>query len=281
MALVRSVLLTAIISVASASLLAATPDTHPAAPSPTDGAIPDESTAASPEATGVDEEQIAFAPEGELLLRLSFSDDQQDLTRVDLDRLNAEITLDAWDRATHQPLGLTGWLTGRANGWGKSDHSREEIVADMLNDMGCTLPIGITAGLLASDSSSENRAGRQARDAILATSAATHLLKFVIDSPRPVNPDNLEGFPSGHTSMSVAFARAISEEHRDWGAAAYLWAGGVAWSRVRRGDHTPEQVVAGALLGWFIADALADSGRPEIRMPRDGGPMIPAGRASW
>ena len=202
--------------------------------------------------------------------------------REELVRLEADLTIGPGDRASARPICLLGWAMGRPNEWGDKGQSTEEVLADMLNDMGCTLPVGITIGLLTSPDPSDERAGACARDAIIATSAATHLLKSVIDSPRPCNPDNLDGFPSGHTAMSVAFARAIASQNTDWGTVAYVWAGGVGWSRVRRGDHTVGQVVAGALLGWFVADMVVDEvDTAGIVTPRGGGPMIPAGRASW
>lgn len=221
------------------------------------------------------------ARRGEALLEMSFTEGNA-MPRLELERLGVELTIDDWDRCDVHPAGFAGWLTGRKNEWNAPGHSDEEILADMFNDLGNTLPVGITAGLLLSESSSSKAAGRDARDAILVTSAATHLLKSTIDSPRPADPEDLNGFPSGHTSMSVTFARAIDKHHSDWGTAAYLWAGGVAWSRVHRGDHTIEQVLAGALLGWAVADAVADgSDTSPVSTPRGGGPMIPAGRASW
>lgn len=257
-----------------ASLAVGTAD-EPSQASPRPQMLPSERSADS-------DEQIVLIPEGpEPIVKLSFTDGSR-RGHLALERLNADIQLDPWDEVSYQPTDITGWLTGRENSWGRAEHSREESIADMFNDIGCALPVGVTVGLLASESPSENRAGRQARDAMLVTSAATHMLKLIIDSPRPCEADNLDGFPSGHTSMSIAFARAIAGEHRDWGTVAYLWAGGVAWSRVRRGDHSPEQVIGGALLGWLIADAVARRDvRPTVRTPRDGGPMIPAARASW
>ncbi|MGI5819636.1 MAG: phosphatase PAP2 family protein [Armatimonadota bacterium] len=230
-----------------------------------------------------DPDRIALGGEpGQFVFSLTFVEDPDHAGRLELERLNAQLRLDRWDHASVRPSDLTGWLTGRENAWGRTDQSGSEKIADMFNDIGCTLPVGITAGLLASDSPSRRRAGRTARDAVLATSAATHLLKAVVNSSRPVNPDNYEGFPSGHTSLTVAFARAIAEDHREWGALAYLWAGGVAWSRVHRGDHTTEQVIAGALLGWFLADAMASGpGRSEFTVPRDAGPVVPAGGVRW
>lgn len=214
-------------------------------------------------------------------VELSLVDDEERSGRLELEGLTTGIEIDSWDRASVHPTGVAGWLSGRVNSWGVEGHSTEEVLADMFNDMGCTLPAGITAGLLASSSPSQQRAGKQARDAIIATSAATHLLKAVIDSPRPKNPQNLEGFPSGHTSMSMAFARAISNQHRDWGTVAYLWAGGVGWSRVRRGDHSTEQVIAGAVLGWLVADAVTRERNGGITMSRGGRPTITAGRGTW
>jgi len=97
-------------------------------------------------------------------------------------------------------------------------------------------------------------AGRRSGDALLVTGAATLALKEVLRRARPDDPLADDGFPSGHASLTFAFARAISEEYDDWGKVAYLFAGGVSWSRVKRNDHSVEQVVAGAALGWYIAD---------------------------
>lgn len=263
------------------------------ASAPADGVEGDEAGAqiapelqsSSSERSAGDSEQVALIPENaDVVFGLSFTADGYHDGRNDLDRVNARIGLDRWDRAYERPLDLTALLAGHEHAWGEPGQSLDDVAASMFHHMGNTLPLGITAGLLASERDSSRRAGHVARDSIIATTAATHLLKAVIDSSRPADPTKLDGFPSGHTSMSIAFARAIAGEHATWGAAAYLWAGGVAWSRVHRGDHTTEQVIAGALLGWFIANSTASSsgsGRAEFSVPCDSGVMVPAGSVKW
>ncbi len=130
----------------------------------------------------------------------------------------------------------------------EGEPSLERDLADALSDYGCWVP-GIAAGaLLASDDPSQRHMGELAAWSIGYTSAATHLLKATIDSPRPNRPEVTNGFPSGHAGMTFAFARCVAEEE--------------AWSRVRRGDHDIPQVLAGAALGWWIADQVARDRRP-------------------
>ena len=205
--------------------------------------------------------QLAGDADEELILRLVLDDDDG-AREARMHRLSEGITPDAWDHATYRPMGILAYIGGPDHEWGEPGQSTEDVVASMFHHMGTTLPIGITGGLLASDRDSARNAGRTARDALIITGLWTQALKFVIDSSRPGDPDDYAGFPSGHTSGSMTFARAISRHDPGWGLAAYLWAGGVGWSRVHRDDHTVKQVVAGALLGWYIADSVTryDSG---------------------
>ena len=68
-------------------------------------------------------------------------------------------------------------------------------------------------------------------------------------------------FPSAHTSYAFATATAVSLSYPRWYviAPAYLWAGGVAWSRMYLGVHFPSDILGGiiigtgsALLGWIV-----------------------------
>lgn len=62
-----------------------------------------------------------------------------------------------------------------------------------------------------------------------------------------------KGFPSGHTAAAFFGAGDLAGkcfEDKPWaGAAAYGAAGLTGWSRVHAGEHTPEQVFTGALIG--------------------------------
>ncbi len=127
-------------------------------------------------------------------------------------------------------------------------------VANTLTHIGISVPVLATISLVAFGNDKQERVGRQACDALLATSTATWLLKEITNEPRPCDPQAERGFPSGHASINFAFARCVTQEYEDWGKLAYVWAAGVSWSRVRRDAHSVAQVVAGAALGWWVAD---------------------------
>lgn len=145
--------------------------------------------------------------------------------------------------------------------------SAERDAADLLSESAYPLAAAGTAALLLANERPQRRTGESAAWALGLTAAATQALKLTIDSPRPDHPEQDDGFPSGHTAISFAFARCVAEESDEWGAAAYAWAAGVAWSRVRQGDHDVPQVLAGAALGWWIADQVARERRPRRNMP--------------
>lgn len=168
-------------------------------------------------------------------------------------------------------------------------------LANTLTDIGLPVPLGATAVLSLMSNEREQRAGRQAADAILVTGAATELLKRLVRADRPDNPDAHDGFPSGHASLNFAFARALASEYQGWGNAAYVFAAGVTWSRVRREDHTIAQALTGAALGWYIADRSVHSrggllnglivekrnGLVGAVTPVPGGVGVEMWRASW
>lgn len=75
------------------------------------------------------------------------------------------------------------------------------------------------------------------------------LIKYIVKEPRP-NSDNVDSFPSGHTTSAFAFASVIGVEHEwYWGVAAYTMAGVVALSRINDNAHRLHDVAGGATLG--------------------------------
>jgi len=60
-------------------------------------------------------------------------------------------------------------------------------------------------------------------------------------------------FPSGHSSGAFLLATTLVLVYGGPVAAIYLWAGGVALSRVVLGVHFPGDIVAGGLMGSAIA----------------------------
>ena len=127
-------------------------------------------------------------------------------------------------------------------------------LANTLTHIGISVPVLTSVALTYLGNEHQERAGRQAADALLVTGLATLALKEILRRPRPNDPLADDGFPSAHAALTFAFARTISEEYDDWGKVAYLWTGGVSWSRLKRDAHTFGQVLAGAALGWYLAD---------------------------
>jgi membrane-associated phospholipid phosphatase len=74
-----------------------------------------------------------------------------------------------------------------------------------------------------------------------------------IDHPEilPIETENTPSFPSGHTSSAFNLATTFTLIYPKWYVAvpSYLWASGVAYSRMYIGVHYPSDVLFGALIG--------------------------------
>lgn len=127
-------------------------------------------------------------------------------------------------------------------------------LAETLTDLGVPVPLGATVALTFFGNERQQRAGRQAADALVVTIGAAELLKRATREGRPDDPQARDGFPSRHAAVGFAFARSLSSQYPGWGRWAYLFAAGVTWSRVETRDHTWAQALAGAGLGWYVAD---------------------------
>jgi membrane-associated phospholipid phosphatase len=132
---------------------------------------------------------------------------------------------------------------------------------------GSVLPfmIGVPAGLLTYDllrhsDKAEKRKPFFIASSLAASSVITFGLKYSVNRPRPyvtyidiIKKGNggEKSFPSGHTSSAFALATSVSLAYPKWYviAPAYVWAGTVAYSRMRLGMHYPSDVFAGAVIG--------------------------------
>ena len=103
--------------------------------------------------------------------------------------------------------------------------------------------------------------------AVLATSAASKLIKGFWREPRP-DGENNKSFPSQHAGD--CFAAAVTLD-REWGSAlgplAIGLATAVSAARVFSGKHHVADVVAGAALGVIAAELTADYRSSSIPVP--------------
>ena len=133
--------------------------------------------------------------------------------------------------------------------------------ANRITHMSEGVPLAVTVGLALLGEGDDDDLGRHAADSLIVTLVIVEGLKETIAASRPYNPVAMSGFPSGHTAANFAVARCIEEDDPGWGKLAYAWAGAVGWSRYRRDEHSVDQVIAGALLGTYIAErSLANDG---------------------
>lgn len=72
-------------------------------------------------------------------------------------------------------------------------------------------------------------------------------VRLLVASPRDFS------FPSGHSQASFAAAQAIFCDSRRWGAAAFVLAALIAFSRLYLYVHFPTDVLAGCVLGVLTA----------------------------
>ena len=115
---------------------------------------------------------------------------------------------------------------------------------------------------------------------VLATQAVVHLVKVLVDRPRPAANDAMtaaagHSFPSAHSATAVALyatlALVVAHRCTGWVRAAVLGAGGavvvaIGLSRIQLGAHYPIDVVAGWLTGAALVLAIwALVGRLAVR----------------
>jgi membrane-associated phospholipid phosphatase len=146
-----------------------------------------------------------------------------------------------------QPLKNYGFI-GEAVGWG------------YLNGLYVAGHIG--HGLYYHDQESVKGAEHMFK-ASLYTLMATGSMKLVIKERRPGYPEDRGSFPSGHSSMSFAFASVVAARNGwAWGSLAYSAATYISVSRINDDWHYLHDVLfgmgIGASYGWGLAYAYEE-----------------------
>lgn len=107
---------------------------------------------------------------------------------------------------------------------------------------------GVSATALQRDPDGIHQYGK----VIFATSAATVLLKKLVDAERPNGNDN-DSFPSGHVAVSVAAATYLQKRYGPrFGLPAYLASAFVAHNRLENDHHRISDIIASAALALVI-----------------------------
>jgi hypothetical protein len=146
--------------------------------------------------------------------------------------------------------------------------SRKDDLANALQPLGAIAAVSVAAAYgyaRLSHRPALEHASLRAGISIGAAVVAAEGIKLVVGRERPdTSPDDPfnfhpfsgdASFPSGHTTLAFAAARAIDcETSSRWvPIVAYPLAAGVGWSRVWQRHHWPSDVVAGAALGTWTA----------------------------
>ena len=130
----------------------------------------------------------------------------------------------------------------------------EREAAGYLSDEGVVVFLfaGIGLPLLEGGADGEQQ-GYRALDALIATAIASEALKRAVAEERPDGSGEKDSFPSLHSAAAFSVAAVQAERHPD---EAWLWYSGaslIAASRVPLKRHRVRDVLAGALLGYGIA----------------------------
>ena len=128
--------------------------------------------------------------------------------------------------------------------------SSQLYAQDSIEDSGdffaTALPVAALTSTLAWKD--DQRATLQFAKTVVTSFGVTHVLKRVINKPRPNGGDH--AWPSGHTSIAFSGAAFLQIRH-GWrvGVPAYLLAGYVGWTRVNADAHDYWDCMGGAIVG--------------------------------
>lgn len=130
-----------------------------------------------------------------------------------------------------------------ANGWDEG--------AQVLSNQGtAAFLLAGTALPLVTDGEEGARHSLRTADALAASMVITQALKMTVHETRPDGTTE-DSFPSGHTTAAFAIATAQSHFHPKQAPYWYLGATLIAGSRVQLDRHFPQDVLAGAAIGYF------------------------------
>jgi len=126
-----------------------------------------------------------------------------------------------------------------------------DLLMKLVRHAGSGIVLGAVV-LIAFATMRDRKTATRAALSLLIAAIVVSILKYLISRQRPTG-ENLDSFPSGHTTAAFAVAGALFLRFRWWGALFFIIAAAVGLSRVFRGDHYMNDAIAGMGLGFVFA----------------------------
>lgn len=135
--------------------------------------------------------------------------------------------------------------------WSQDDSPKELRFEKTIQDLGNYAQYVPDAAALTLIIVNKDKKGAwQFAESLGTTLAATYILKYAINKPRPDGATDGHAFPSGHTANAFSGASFVQRRYGwKYGAPAYLVAGFVGYSRIGAERHDTWDVLAGAVVG--------------------------------
>lgn len=133
-------------------------------------------------------------------------------------------------------------------------------VASFLSGAGNLAYLGAGVALPAlTDHTNGTKHSLRVIDSVATSVAAAEILKLATHERRPGSPPSYDSFPSGHATAAFAVASNLSIYYPRQAPFWYVGATAIGWSRLELRRHHFQDVLAGAILGYWTGKVEARS----------------------
>jgi undecaprenyl-diphosphatase len=126
--------------------------------------------------------------------------------------------------------------------------------------------LGVCVLLCAFGNDKMYETGKMASAGFLESGLLAFAIKETVRRERPLNKNDKNSFPSGHSTVAFTLATIVSHQYPKLSVPLYLTAIGTGFSRVYLGKHYPSDVLAGAVLGTLIGIQIIHFKEPILSM---------------